>query len=117
MKNYKIYLYLFCIGLAFAMAGCAKPKDGEQGVQGEKGNPGPVGTDGRIATVVQLCTGTTTYSNVFVEVALCINNELYGVYSANGGFLTKLPPGNYSSNAIGSACNLQVLANCVVNPL
>lgn len=92
---------------------------GQQGIQGEQGEMGPrgaTGADGQPAQVVPLCPGISNYG-AFVEVALCINNNLYAVYSANGGFLTYLAPGNYSSNGIGSACNLTVHNNCVVtNP-
>lgn len=87
---------------------------GRDGNDGATGPQGPAGADGQIATVVPLCPGVSSYPGVFVEAALCINNQLYGVYSANGGFLTELPPGNYTSNAIGSACNLTVQPNCVV---
>lgn len=89
-------------------------QDGTPGERGDVGERGPAGADGIIASVVPLCPGVTSYPNTFVEVALCINNELYGVYSANGGFLTHLPPGTYSSNAIGSACSLTVALDCVV---
>jgi len=64
-------------------------------------------------TVVQLCPGVPSYPGVFVEVAFCINNELYAVYSSPV-FLTLLTPGAYSSTAIGSACNLTVEPGCVV---
>lgn len=63
---------------------------------------------------VKLCPGTPSYPSVFVEYALCIESQLYGVYSANDGFLALLPPGNYASNAIGSSCNFTVALNCVV---
>ena len=66
--------------------------------------------DGTLVTPVKLCTGTTSYPNVFVEYAFCIENKLYGVYSVNGGFMSYLPDGTYSSNAIGSACTLTVNA-------
>lgn len=92
---------------------------GEQGTAGSDGHNGLNGANGLDAlspiNVVNLCVGYTTYPGVFVETALCINNHLYGVYSANGGFLTLLPPGNYSSNAIGSACNLTVHDDCTVS--
>lgn len=87
---------------------------GRDGIDGQTGAQGPAGVDGQTATVVQLCPGTTSYPGIFIEVALCINNELYGVYSANGGFLTKLTQGNYYSNGIGSACNFTVLSNCQI---
>ena len=78
------------------------------------GVAGPAGADGRIATVVPLCPGVSNYGT-FVEVGMCINGQLYAVYSANGGFMTLLAPGNYASNAIGSACNLTVHSNCIVS--
>ena len=106
---------LFLISLA-----ACSPEKGDRGsdgvsVQGPQGAPGSNGSDATPVTIVQLCPGSTSYPGVFVEVAICLQNELWGVYSANGGFLTKLPPGNYNSNAIGSACNLTVQANCVVS--
>lgn len=86
---------------------------GSQGPQGPAGASGANGIDTTPITVVNLCPGTSNYG-VFVEIALCLNNNLYAVYSANGGFLTYLAPGGYSSNAIGSACSLTVQPNCVV---
>ncbi len=77
-------------------------------------SPAPVIPPQQVITTVQLCPGTTTYPSVFVEYALCINNQLYGVYSVNGGFLSLLPPGTYSSNAIGSSCSLTIAADCKV---
>ncbi len=82
------------------------------------GPPGPAGldgADGTVITFVNLCPGVTSYPGVFVEVAMCVNGDLYGVYSANGGFMTYLPPGTYHSNAIGSACNLTIGSNCAVS--
>lgn len=79
--------------------------------QVNNGLAGPAGLNGTNATpvtVVNLCNGVTTYPNTFVEVALCINGGLYAVYSINNGFLTYLPNGAYSSNGLGSACNLVV---------
>lgn len=75
---------------------------------------GVAGAPGAAVTPVQLCPGTTTYPSTFTEVAFCISNQLYAVYSANDGFLTLIPPGNYTSNGINSRCNLTVLSNCVV---
>lgn len=108
---------IISIVLVLLFLGCQHGDRGEQGVPGESivGPQGPAGADGNLATLVALCPGVTTYPSAFVEVALCLNNKLYGVYSANNGFLTLLPPGNYSSNAIGSACNLTILPNCVVS--
>lgn len=88
---------------------------GPMGPQGTPGSQGSAGTNATPVTIVNLCPGVTTYASVFVEVAICLDNKLYGVYSSLGGFMTYLPPGNYSSNAIGSACNLTVLPNCQVS--
>ena len=92
-------------------------RNGENGATGPVGTTGPAGADGHIAVVIPLCAGTPTYASVFVEVALCINQELYAVYSANGGFLTKILPGTYSSNAIGSRCDFKVIQNCQIEEL
>lgn len=114
---------LILIGLG--LSGCRpqhttyiNEKPGPQGLQGETGGSGSQGLpgiDSTPVTVVQLCPGVTTYPGVFVEVAICLQNKLYAVYSANGGFLVELVPGNYSSNAIGSSCSLTVAPNCVVS--
>ena len=87
---------------------------GAQGPQGNTGATGPAGANGTAITVVQLCPGTPVYPSAFIETALCINNQLYGVYSANDGFLTLLPPGAYTSDGIGASCNLTIQPNCVV---
>ena len=66
-------------------------------------------------TPIQLCPNVKpTYPTTFPEVAFCIDDTLYAVYSANDGFLTSLPLGAYTSNAIGSACNFVVGANCSI---
>ena len=143
-KDYK--LMMVAVSLAFLLASCTKPEKGErgevgapgqtvtgpQGPQGDtgptgpKGDPGqpgdqgasgPAGSDGTVITIVQLCPGQTAYPGVFIEVAMCINDNLYAVYSANDGFLTLIPPGTYHSNAIGSACNLTVKPHCVVEDI
>lgn len=97
---------------AFAISACSV--EGPASSQGVSGLIGKDGQDATPVTVVKLCPGTTTYPNVFIEVALCIQGSLYGVYSLNNGFLVELVPGNYTSNALGSACNLTVEANCVI---
>lgn len=86
---------------------------GGVGATGPQGNSGAPGIDGTQITVVDLCPGVTAYPGVFVEVGMCIEGKLYGVYSANNGFLTYLADGAYSSNAIGSACNLTI-TGCTV---
>lgn len=88
-------------------------QDGAIGPQGNQGAQGPAGLDANPITVVKLCNETPSYG-VFVEFAMCINGSLYGVYSQNGGFLALLANGSYSSNGIGSACNLTV-NGCVVS--
>lgn len=85
------------------------------GANGTNGVNGLDGTDATPVTIVKLCPGVSTYPSVFIESAICLNNKLYGVYSANSGFLTEILPGNWSSNAIGSSCNLTVSVNCVVS--
>lgn len=87
----------------------AQGNQGSQGLQGPKGDPGAPGT---IITWVQFCSGTTVYPSKFVEGGFCIAGNMYAVYSANNGFLTYLPPGAYSSNAIGSSCSFTLLPNC-----
>jgi len=126
-----LLLVLGCLAFVFATTGCAPGRTGDtgsvgpRGPQGVPGLPGlvgpvgPAGLDGKNGSdasigVLNLCPGTTTYANVFVEVALCINGDLYGVYSSNGGFMTYLPPGQYSSDGIGAACNLTIGPNCTV---
>lgn len=96
-------------------------KDGAVGAQGTAGTNGTNGTngsngvDGSTITTVQLCPGfVPTYPNVFPEFALCINNNLFGVYSAKGGFMAELPPGRYHSEGVGSVCDLTVASNCQV---
>lgn len=87
--------------------------DGINGSNGLNGSNGANGQDAAPVTFVQLCPGVSTHA-VFVEVGLCLQGRLYGVYSANGGFMTYLADGAYSSNAIGSACNLTI-TGCVVS--
>lgn len=81
---------------------------------GEQGPPGSNTPPTSAVTVVPLCSDTTVYPVVFSEVGLCINNQLFGVYSENDGFLSYLPPGNYVSHGHGSSCYLTVQANCAV---
>jgi len=72
------------------------------------------GIDAQQITIVQFCQGTTTYPTNFDEVGLCINNKIYAVYSANGGFMVEVVPGVYSSNGINSSCTFTVAPNCVI---
>ena len=120
---------LIAFYIVIFLAACQGPR-GEVGAGGAQGIQGPAGTDGQtgatgpqgipgtpgtVITVVPLCPGMSNYGT-FVEVGLCVNGKLYGVYSANGGFLAYLADGNYTSNGIGSACNLRV-SGCTVTEL
>ena len=122
MKHY------FLLAILLFSVGCERINGdkGEPGIQGAPGNTGPQGPSGPqgpagvnapVVTTIKLCPSTPIYPNVFVEYAICLQGNLYGVYSANGGFLALLPPGNYQSNGIGSSCNFSVAANCVVKEL
>jgi hypothetical protein len=91
-------------------------KDGVDGAAGAPGSNGINGRDGSVVTFVKFCPHTASYPTTFPEVGLCVDGELFAVYSANGGFGVKLEPGNYSSNAIGSACSFEVHDDCVVVP-
>jgi hypothetical protein len=101
------------------LTACGKDgKPGATGPQGPKGDTGPSGMDGSPGSVnnfIKLCPETPSYPSVFVEYAVCVNDSLYAVYSANGGFLTLLPPGTYNSNGIGSSCNFIVREHCQVS--
>ena len=92
---------------------------GPQGIPGTNGMPSPMGPQypgGSVITPVQFCPGSiTSYPTTYAEVGLCINNNIWAVYSANDGFLTEIVPGYYTSNAIGSSCNFTVLPNCVIS--
>lgn len=88
--------------------------DGLDGKDGRDGTNGTNGVNGTIVAPVQFCPGVNKYPSTFPEVGFCINDQIYAVYSANGGFLTVVSPGNWSSNAIGSSCNFTVAAHCKV---
>ena len=81
------------------------------GVQGQPGLPGTPGTK---ITLVQFCAETPSYPSTFPEVGLCIDGNLYAVYSIPGSFLALITPGRYQSNGIGSSCSFTVLPNCEV---
>lgn len=92
---------------------------GQQGATGAQGATGETGTPGQDAhpvSVIQLCgTCVASYPSVFPETGVCINDKLYGVYSANGGFLVELTPGAYGSNGINCSCSFTIAKHCVVN--
>ena len=89
--------------------------NGSNGVNGTNGTNGQDGTPGTIISPIQFCDGQTTYPSSFPEVGFCINHKIYAVYSANGGFLTEVAPGNWSSNGIGVSCNFTVSDDCVIS--
>jgi hypothetical protein len=78
------------------------------------GTNGADGQAGTVVTPIPFCPGVSAYPTSFIESGFCINGRLWAVYSANGGFLTEVLPGNWSSNAIGSSCNFTVKPNCEV---
>lgn len=75
---------------------------------------GVQGVPGTSVTPVQFCPNSTDYPNTFSEVGFCIGGTLYASYSANGGFLTEIVPGNYSSDGINSSCSFTVGVNCEI---
>lgn len=88
---------------------------GPAGANGSNGTNGTNGADASPVTIVPFCPGfTATYPSVFPEYGICLQNQLYGVYSANGGFMALLPPGTYSSNGINASCTFTIGANCQV---
>lgn len=103
-------LLLICMLL---FTGCARKVQGPKGDEGPQGNPG---VDATPVYTVPLCPGfTPTYPNSFPEFAVCIQKELYGVYSVNGGFLALLPPGTYNSNGINAICTVIIEEDCNVH--
>jgi hypothetical protein len=69
-----------------------------------------------VITPLQFCGPSfkQSYPNTFAESGFCIGGTIYGVYSANGGFLSALPPGEYSSDGINASCDFNIGANCAV---
>ena len=77
---------------------------------------GANGVNTTLLQPVQFCPNkTTVFPSTFNEVGFCINNSLYAVYSANGGFLSLIPPGHYSSNGINSTCSFTVGNACQIS--
>jgi hypothetical protein len=71
-------------------------------------------SNGTVITPIQFCPNPTTYPTTFSEIAFCINGNLWGVYSQNGGFLTEIIPGTYSSDGVNSSCTFTVQPNCII---
>lgn len=88
--------------------------NGGLGAIGPTGANGSNGLDATQVTVVMLCPGATAYPNIFTEIALCINHQLYAAYSIPGAFLTYIPPGNYISNGVNSSCTFTAHDDCLV---
>lgn len=106
MKNLLLLSFLF-------LGACGQTQ--VDPIPGPTGATGPAGANGTAITVVQFCAGVTpSYPSTFPETGLCINGNIYAVYSANDGFLTEIVPGAYNSNAIGSSCSFTVLPNCLI---
>jgi hypothetical protein len=89
--------------------------NGAPGPQGETGPTGPAGSPGSVITPVKFCPGTSSYPNEFNELGFCIGGNLYAVYSANGGFLTEVLPGEWSSDGINASCDFTVGPNCTIS--
>jgi len=89
--------------------------DGTDGTNGTNGSDGAAGTSFAFSSI-QFCAGTPSYSaGNFPEIGFCINNVLYGVYSANGGYLTVIQQGTWSSDPVGTAqCTFTVGPDCKV---
>jgi len=110
-------LLLFMLSLSC----CGKGPVGPQGEAGQSivGPPGPTGSPGPSGTIItmkQLCGSCVpTYPSVFAESVMCIDNQLYGVYSANGGFLSLLTPGTYTSNGINCSCTITIGNDCSIS--
>lgn len=112
-----ILIMLFCLSCCL---GCGKQGSrGQQGAVGPQGNigtEGPTGANGSTIMSVQLCGSCqAVYPSDFPETAFCIDGNLYGVYSTNGGFLALLPPGQYSSDGVGCSCVFSILENCQIS--
>lgn len=90
---------------------------GSNGADGIQGATGPSGAPGTVITAIQFCPGhTPTYPTTFAEVGFVIGTQVYGVYSANGGFMALLPPGRYSSDGVNVTCSFTINANGTVSP-
>lgn len=121
----KLIMFM-CLILLIVCTACGKPKQGDVGPAGKTGTAGSVGATGPQGVpgvditpvqIINVCPAfTPSYPNTFPEYVICLQDELYGVYSANGGFMALLPPGNYSSNGIGASCTFTVEAHCVIHP-
>lgn len=114
-----IVFFVLLLMLMYVLTGCAPVQGprgetglpGATGPQGSPGIPGLPGLDATPITTVSFCGGPSVYPSNFPEYGIVIGGNIYGVYSANGGFLALLPPGLYLSNAIGSTCTFTINVN------
>jgi hypothetical protein len=88
--------------------------NGTNGLNGSNGTDGTNGTSGTVVAPIQFCSGSGSYPSTFPEVGFCIGGNIYAVYSANGGFLTEVLPGTWSSDGINSSCTFTVGPDCKV---
>jgi hypothetical protein len=86
--------------------------NGKTGDRGADGKDAPVSS---MVSAIPFCKRfSQSYPSVFAESGICVNGVLYGVYSANGGFLAMIPEGTYSSQGINATCTFTVKAGCEV---
>ena len=126
-----MFEFMSVLLIVFVMSACGHPEQGPRGypgptgstgsqgipgVTGATGSTGVPGVDATPTTVVKLCSACQpSYPSTFAEYAVCLQGQLYGVYSANGGFLALLPPGEYTSDGINCSCTFTVGDNCEVS--
>lgn len=113
-------IMMLCLLLAPIGCGKAGPpgamgRPGVAGLQGEQGSAGINGVNASPFYPIQLCSSCVPhYPDTFPEVVFCYQDNLYGTYSANGGFSSSLPVGTYNSNGINCSCTVTISANCQV---
>jgi hypothetical protein len=75
------------------------------------GSDGQNGSPGTVVAPIKFCHAScaaTSYPNNFPEVGFKIDGKIWAVYSKNGGFLTEIVPGRYSSQGVGCSCTFVV---------
>ncbi len=92
----------------YAICNGATGATGATGSTGATGATGAAGSPGTLVSVVQFCPGATNYASEFNEVGVCLGGNLYAVYSLNDGFMSEIPPGEYSSDGVNASCNFTV---------
>ena len=115
MSTKKLLFVGSIVYVLFVLSGCGDFR-GPTGNTGLTGGTGQPGADGISPTPIQLCsTCTPSYPSTFPEVVFCYSGNLYGTYSANGGFSSELPPGQYSSDGVNCSCTVTIGPNCQVS--